>query len=346
MKVLALAHQYSPVRNAGAETMLHGMLRALVRAGHDVHASLSVQMGEPYRHDGVHVWPRAGQKPGHMRHLPADVLVAHLENSEVAAYLGHLNDIPVALVHHNTFKASKELLHFWGARVDLVVVNSQWMADDLAGWHRRNERPQPRTVIVRPLVDRADYALDETGDRVTLVNLKKLAEDMGAGFEMGKGAETFWAVAARMPKTKFLGVTGAYGIQQVEDLPNVEVLPHTPQPRMRDEVYARTRVLMVPSNYESWGRVATEATAAGIPVIAHPTPGLVENLGDAGTFVDWQDVDGWVRALRTLALPGPYAKARKAALARAEEHQRMLVEDEARWCEAVRQIAGRAVLVP
>ena len=344
MKVLALAHQYVPVRNAGAETMLHGMLSALARAGHDVHVSLSIQVGEPYIHDGVQVWPRTeGAKVDHFPHVPGTaVLVSHLENSEVAAYLGDLNKIPVALVHHNTFNVSRKMLHFYGARVDLVVVNSHWMADDLAAWHRRHDLPQPRTVMVRPLVDLVDFALEQPGDRVTLVNLKKLAEDMGAGFKMGKGAETFWAAAARMPKTKFLGVTGAYGIQQVEDLPNVEVLPHVPGNRMRDEVYARTRVLLVPSNYESWGRVATEATAAGIPVVCHPTPGLVENLGDAGIFVDWQDVDGYIRALRTLALPGPYAAARKRSLARAEEHQRMRLEDEANWLAEIDRLGSRA----
>lgn len=344
MKVLALAHQYVPVRNAGAETMLHGMLSALARAGHDVHVSLSVQVGAPYVHDGVQVWSRVeGSKPDHFRHLPgADVLVGHLENSEVAAYIGHLNGIPVVLLHHNTFAVSRKMMHFHGARVDLVVVNSAWMGEDLAAWHRASGLPQPRTVMVRPLVRTEDFALEQPGDRVTLVNLKKLAEDAGAGFRMGKGGETFWAIAERMPKTKFLGVTGAYGVQAEGNLPNVEVLPHVPGDRMRDEVYARTRVLLVPSSYESWGRVATEATAAGIPVVCHPTPGLTENLGDAGIYVDWQDVDGYVRALRTLALPGAYAAARKKALARAAEHEAMRVEDEALWLAEVDRLGTRA----
>jgi len=340
MKVLALAHQYVPVRNAGAETMLHGMLSALARAGHDVHVSLSSQVGAPYVHEGINVWPRTeGAKPDHFRHVPgAAVLIAHLENSEVASFMGHLNDLPVVLVHHNTFAVTRKMLHFYGARVDLVVVNSQWMADDLIAWHRLNELTPPRTIVVRPLVDRADYAT-EPGDRVTLVNLKRQSLDPGSAITFGKGSETFWSVAARMPKTKFLGVTGAYGEQQTGDLSNVEVLPHTP--RMRDEVYARTRVLLVPSNYESWGRVATEALCSGIPVIAHPTPGLVENLGDAGIFVDWQDVDGWVRALRTLALPGPYTAARRRALARADEHQRMRAHDEEVWCSHVEALGSR-----
>jgi glycosyltransferase involved in cell wall biosynthesis len=56
-------------------------------------------------------------------------------------------------------------------------------------------------------------------------------------------------------------------------------------------------VLMVPSVHESYGMAAVEALASGIPVIAHPTPGLREALGDAGTFVDRADVRVWVAAV-------------------------------------------------
>lgn len=340
MRVLALAHRYVPACGAGAETMLHGMLRALARRGHTVDVSLSMQTGAAYEVDGVRVHPRQGVKPDHLQHVSgARLLVAHLENTHAAMFIGHLYDIPVALVHHNTFAVTKESLHFPQGRVDLAVVNSRWMADDLAAWHRAHGLPQPRTVIVRPLVDRAEYQA-EPGDRVTLVNLRKYTDDTGTGYKMGKGGETFWAVAARMPKTRFLGVTGGYGRQAEGSLPNVEILPHVPAHEMRDRVYARTRVLLMPSSYESWGRTASEAICSGIPVVCHPTPGLVENLGDAGIYVDWRDVDGYVRALRTLALPGPYAAARKRALARAEEHQRMRAEDERRWCEEAERLAS------
>lgn len=339
MKVLALAHQYVPVRNAGAETMLHSMLSALARAGHDVHASLSIQVGEPYAHDGVKVWPRQGARPDHFAHLSGvDLLVGHLDNLEATTYIGHLNGIPVVAIHHNTIDSSRKIATFFGARVDLIVVNSQWMANDLAAWHRAVEEPQPRTIIVRPLVVRDDYAVTP-GDRVTLVNLRQMPADPGV-LALSKGGETFWQVAARMPKTQFLGVAGAYGVQAPGDLPNVEIVDHVPADQMRDRVYARTRVLMMPSSYESWGRAATEATAAGIPVVCSPTPGLRENLGDAGIYVDWQDVDGYVRALRTLALPGPYAAARRRSLARADEHERMRQADEAAWVAEAERVGN------
>src|SRR6202008_4402278 len=109
---------------------------------------------------------------------------------------------------------------------------------------------RPRVVVVRPLVRSAEFAT-EPGDRVTLVNLRPMEMSPG-GAVMGKGAELFWTLAERMPGVKFLGVRGAYGGQMVrDDLPNVEVLDPVPAHEMRDRVFARTRVLLMPSSYES-----------------------------------------------------------------------------------------------
>ncbi|UQA91872.1 hypothetical protein [Streptomyces halobius] len=43
-----------------------------------------------------------------------------------------------------------------------------------------------------------------------------------------------------------------------------------------------------------------EPFASGIPVIAHPTPGLVESLGDARIFAYRDDLNAWIHALRSL----------------------------------------------
>ncbi|MFE4971343.1 glycosyltransferase [Kitasatospora sp. NPDC056651] len=65
----------------------------------------------------------------------------------------------------------------------------------------------------------------------------------------------------------------------------MEIIDHVPGHAMRERVYARSRVVLMPSSHESWGRVGVEAFASGIPVIAHPTPGLAECLGHAGIYV-------------------------------------------------------------
>lgn len=334
MRVVTLAHQWIPEHCAGAELMLHGMLRALAARGHDVVVHLSRQPGPSYELDGVHVVPELDKHHAMRSLLDADVIVTHLENTPRAAVLGRLNGVPVVEVLHNTMRITKEWLR--REPPQLVVANSEWMLADIAD----ALDPRSRPLVVRPPVHAVEYAT-APGDRVTLVNLRRM--EYGGGATMGKGAEVFWALAERMPNTRFLGVTGGYGGQLVrDDLPNAEVLPHLRHDEMRDKVYARTRVLLMPSSYESWGRVGVEAMCSGIPVIAHPTPGLVESLGPAGVFVDRDDVDGWCRALRTLAMPGPYKAAAGRALARAAELDPAADLD--RWCDAVEDVASRQLV--
>ncbi|MFZ4156354.1 glycosyltransferase [Streptomyces pseudogriseolus] len=75
----------------------------------------------------------------------------------------------------------------------------------------------------------------------------------------------------------------------------------------------------MPSLYESWGRVAIEAFASGIPVIAHPTPGLVESLGDAGIFAYRDDLGAWIHALHALKDPANWTQASLRVRARSIE---------------------------
>jgi glycosyltransferase involved in cell wall biosynthesis len=236
----------------------------------------------------------------------AQAIVTHLENTARASVLGDLHRIPVVHLLHNTFEKSKSWL-VKGAP-SLVVYNTAWMKADAEAWWRihRGDRPMPWGITVRPPVAVTDYQATP-GDRITLINL---TED--------KGAKVFYALAERMPKRKFLGVIGGYGQQIIrDDLPNVEIVPHTPGDRMAKDVYARTKVLLAPSVYESYGRVAVEAMCSGIPVVAHPTPGLMESLGEAGIFADRDDVDAWEGAVKRLFSPKIYPQASKAATARA-----------------------------
>ncbi|TMZ68680.1 glycosyltransferase [Klebsiella pneumoniae] len=133
-----------------------------------------------------------------------------------------------------------------------------------------------------------------------------------------KGSGVFYELARRMPNVPFLAVEGGYqqSEQVRERLPNVRWQPHTG--RMRQHVWAHTRVLLMPSAEESYGMCAIEAAASGIPTIAAPTPGLKEALGEAGVFVDVDDIDGWEAALRDITGPG-WALASKKALARSAE---------------------------
>ncbi|HEX5273312.1 MAG TPA: glycosyltransferase [Gemmataceae bacterium] len=65
---------------------------------------------------------------------------------------------------------------------------------------------------------------------------------------------------------------------------NLRVMPHTPDPR---EIYRASRVVLMPSLWEeSFGRVAAEALANGIPVLGSRRGALTETLAEAGFLFD------------------------------------------------------------
>lgn len=327
-------HAYPPAHNAGAEWAAHSLLRELAARGHTVDVLLSQPSDncEPYVLDGVTVHQHRGKAdpgPWMRGEGRAHAIVTHLENTARASILGELHRIPVVHLLHNTFEKSKTWLV--KGTPTLVVFNTTWMQSDAEAWWRIHcgQRPMPWGITVHPPVAAADYQATP-GDRITLVNLT-----------VEKGAKVFYALAERLPRRKFLGVVGGYGEQVIrEDLPNVEIVPHTPGDRMAKDVYARTKILLAPSSYESYGRVAVEAMCSGIPVIAHPTPGLLESLGDAGTFCDRDDLDAWEAAIRSLSTPNVYRTASKAASARAAGLDPQAELDT--WVVAMEGVARRA----
>lgn len=327
MDVLGLVHLYPPHGNAGAEWALHTLLAALQQAGHTVRVAVAESEHSPYTIDGVAVRPcrnRGDLLAAVNPTGPPDVIVTHLRSTPQATVLGELYRIPVVHVLHNDHLNERTWLT---RRPSLVVYNSQWVQSSCHRWWRdAHDEDPPDALVVRPPVIAADYATTP-GDAVTLINLCD-----------NKGAGTFWELARRMPDVRFLAVEGAYGQQVVHELPNVTVQEHVSGHDMRNRVYGRTRILLMPSFYESWGRAGVEAMCSGIPVIAHPTPGLLESLGPAGIFCDRDDLDGWERRIRHLLQPAAWARASRTARERADQLQPDA--DLRRWVQAVERLGA------
>lgn len=316
MKVVARVSLYPPQHNAGAEMMLHALLRALVARGHDCSVYLTHPTGghSAFRLDGVLVVPK-NVYDDEKAIKNAHVVVTHLDAADHTRRIAARRGAPVVYLVHNDFAVStrREL----SDPPELTVFNSRHLAESL--------RDLTTGIVVHPPVDPDEYRVEATGDHVTLINLMR-----------DKGAAVFWKLAVDLQDVPFLGVRGGYGRQEIHgELPNVTIMDHTPQIR---PVYAQTKILLMPSSYESWGRVGVEAMASGIPVIAHPTPGLTEALGDAGIFVDRDDLNGWASTIRTLLDDDEaYAKASSAARQRALDLEP--ADDLARFCDAVEALA-------
>ena len=298
--LLAFVDGYPPRLVGGAEVMLHCWLRDLQHRGYDVRvATTDEHAPDSAIHEGIPVVRVDARGPGSHWQW-ADLAITQLRETAEATRLGAEARVPVIYLVH----APRALEAHQVTSGPLAVFNAESVS-------RGSDFEGPRALL-HPPVDPNTYRTS-AGDRITLVNLG-----------MWKGGNLFWRLARGLPERLFLAKTGGYSQQIIpaEIPPNVELVTstvgRTPE-EMRDHVYARTRILLVPSAMETWGRVAIEAASSGIPVIAHPTPGLRESLGDSGIFVDRDDTAGWIAAIRNLDDPAVHADYSHAVRERAEQ---------------------------
>ncbi|HEY6362431.1 MAG TPA: glycosyltransferase family 1 protein [Vicinamibacterales bacterium] len=100
---------------------------------------------------------------------------------------------------------------------------------------------------------------------------------------------------------------------------HVTHLGYVPQ-NEREQFYARARLLVLPSLDEGFGLTALEAMSAGVPVVVSNRGSLPEVVGNAGTLVEPDDVQGLASAIERVAVDDRVALDHaRAGLARARE---------------------------
>lgn len=297
MRFLFSIHLYPPKHNAGGEIYLHNMAKFLISRGHQVrvllHEAAYHNIKQVYNYEGVEVFPRLRNLEEHF--IWADRVITHLGFTSWTVAVARVFKKPVFFAVHNT--------HHYSCVSDAfspvgIIYNCHAAKEKL-------KYPQPN-IVLHPPVDyrKYDQGLDTSkNEYITLINLNE-----------NKGGHIFWGIARAMTDKKFLAVKGGYDPQIIEDAPNVTVIEHTHDIL---PIYRQTRVLLMPSEYESWGMTATEAMCNGIPVICTPTFGLKENCGEAAIYIgqppadvagedSWPRVRGrdniqeWVKAIRKL----------------------------------------------
>lgn len=309
MNVLAVIPLYPPGSLLGSWISTHECLRHLAELGHDVVVLQGMRL-PAYDHEGVRVIGRGEDLARWVSW--ADVVISHLGDNQVAARMARRLRTPsVRMVHSH--RPSMDRLLTGDA---LAVFNSEHL--------KAAARWRGSAIVVPPPV-RPERYLTTPGTAVTIVNATE-----------AKGAPLFWRLARMMPDVEFLAVRPAVG--RIRDrAPNATIVDQTPDMR---PVYAATRILLMPSRSESWGRVAIEAAVSGIPTIATPTAGALEALGGAGTFVERADVDGWEAAIRSLLdYPGAWLNA--SSLARQRALTLDPTPDFGRFASAIERAAAR-----
>jgi len=310
MNIVASVHLYPPEHNCGAEWMLHFMLKDLQAKGHTIrillHDANKYKIRDNYVFDGIDVFPpNPNVIDGLMRW--SDAVFTHLDYTRWTIHTAKMYRKPVFHLIHNSHPYP-EIID--AEKKQHIIYNSLWLKE-LLNYNFSN-------FIVTPPVDYNYYDLEnepEKSEYITLINLNE-----------NKGGKIFGEIARAMPHKSFLGVFGSYDEQITRNLPNVTYVPNSPNIK---QWYAKTRILLMPSKYESWGRTASEAMCSGIPVICTDTPGLKENCDKAGIYIkDRSNVKEWVEAITKLDDKKAYSWASRKAKARSREFDTRKILDE------------------
>lgn len=302
MTFLWSIHLYPPVHNCGSELMAHQISKFLISKGHTVrvllHQANRHKITKVYEWEGVTVFPPQQKEA---LYSTCDVILTHLEYTQESIWAARKHRKKLVHFVHNSSPYPSIL----NAPEAHVVYNSEWIKEEL--------KYPNNSFVMTPPCDYRFYDVCEKpidNEYITLINL-----------DTNKGGKILQKLARLLPERKFLAVKGSYSVddegQITNQPPNVKVIDNTPDIR---SVYKQTRVLLMPSLYESWGRTATEAMCSGIPVIASRTKGLDENLGKAGLFLDdREDVEQIVRWLKRLDDKKFYNQVSKMSRERSRE---------------------------
>lgn len=315
-----------PWRNCGSETVIHELFKAAATAGHEVALWVTHKDSERVWRgnlpdtvlDGVTIHrlgnPLMASKA--MARSNPDVIVSHHQHATQAIKAAQVSRAKSVYLTHNDMDINARPLR---AHPDLVIHNSEWVRESLQRFGG-----QKQEFVFHPPLTPDRHVVDSTGDGLTLINLNE-----------HKGSHLFYKLAEIMPDRKFVGVVGGHGKQVIRRMRNVEIVEHGPDMK---RVWSKTRVLLMPSIYESYGLTAVEAGINGIPTIANPTPGLRENIGKGGLFADRDDPSMWQTRIDQLDDTFSYRLASEHAKKVSSHALDATRRSLAQWCDWLSQV--------
>tara|TARA_R110002126_G_scaffold213500_2_gene359976 strand:+ start:382 stop:1359 length:978 start_codon:yes stop_codon:yes gene_type:complete len=305
MKLLWIIQEYITRVKAGAEQYTHNLNKYLISKGHEV-IVLVPDNYEETTYEGVKICTTNVKDVRDSLVEWSEIILTHLGYTELT--LNYINTYrPVIYVSHNTLY---EDLKFLEGRENVSIIYNSQTSKSISPFTNNAMVLTPPQILKRTVEDA------NKNRYITLINYSKK-----------KGGELLKKLSEAMPTHKFMAVGGGYD-EQIKQPECVLIRQNT---KDISKIYEESRIVLMPSEYESWGMVGSEAMTNGIPVIASDCFGLKENLGSAGIFCELE-VEQWMKAIKLLDNPLIYKRKQEQALMRAnelmEQNERELKEAE------------------
>lgn len=288
MVIAAISHYSYQTNRAGGEIYLKHLLEELAQT-HTVSAYFT-DTGYDEVVNAVTI-KRSSDIP------EADLYITQFQNGKRVVEHAHKRKKPVVYIVHNDMLQTRVVLETLNKQ-DVALFNTHWISNLLATNAKKLVlRPVPKKILPAKI----------KGEYITLVNPT-----------LAKGASVFYNLALKYPNRKFLIVKGGYHHrdQKIFTFGNVTVHDQTDD---MQSIYDMSRIVLMPSGYETFGLVAAEAMSAGIPVLVTDTPGLIENLGsDYPYFAKFNDFKSYHKFVEALDDKTTYAKASQDVINRSK----------------------------
>lgn len=292
MSIVALSHGYPPLWNMGGEVSLH---RTLIAARGE--KFVLTQTDKPYTFEGVDVREIDTIDVLDIRANPGPIArqIANLEGTIVVGQ----NELSLAAVKSANLVNAVSIVNVhtpprYGGGIREAMVNTDYAIynTEVAA----KEWGEPGALVVHPPINEMPSNTSTDGDAYTLLSSLR-----------NKGVETVLELAKIYPDKRFIIVRSpaepTHGLPDIEEraalLPNVELHPRVP-PEEVGKYLKQTRILLVPSRYETYGMSAIEAAGYGIPTVHVDTPHVREGIGDGAILVPGLDVQATAAGIETI----------------------------------------------
>ena len=277
MTTVALSHGYPPLWNMGGEVSLHRSMTAIkgervvltnTQAEYYIDGIRVTQINTP---DVLNINANPSPIAEQLKDLNANVIIAQNELSLPAVLAADAMGA-VSIVSVHTPPKYGRGIREGVVYADYAVYNTETSA---------RQWGEPNAMVVHPPISPLPEKTVPTGDAYTVLSSL-----------LNKGVEVVLELAKLYPNKRFIIVRSpaepTHGISNLEEraskLPNVELHPRV-DPKDVYKYFEQTRILLVPSMYETYGMSAIEAAGYGIPCVHVDTPHVREGIGDAAVLV-------------------------------------------------------------
>jgi hypothetical protein len=307
MTVVAVTHGYPPFWNMGGEVALHRAMsiikgdRAVLTKTENDYVFEDIAVKKINIENVLDINSNPAPLAEQLKALNARVVIGQNELSLPCVLAAKSLGI-ISIVNVHTPPKYGRGIREAVIQADYAVYNTKAAAEQ---WG------EPNAVVLHPPISPLPREIKNKGNAYTLLSSL-----------YNKGVEVVLALAKMYPDKRFIIVRSpaepTHGLPDLEEraamLPNVELHPRVP-PEEVYKYFEQTRILLVPSMYETYGMSAIEAAGYGIPSVHVDTPHVREGIGEAAVLIQPLSIEEAAKGIEIIEsdYEGHSQRARKRA---------------------------------